>query len=120
MRLPPSLRRPTAGEEPSPPDEDLRVYLLRVLAGVVALLLVPVTLILLLETFFHIRLQEGDKSLVRLILGSFFFTYLAILGFKAPIQRIRRWWRADTRGRQAKGTGKPPPPPSAGKKEAPP
>lgn len=98
MQPPSSSRRLPAGKQPSPSQEPLIVYLLRVLAGVLALIILPVSLMFLLEKVFHIQLQDADRSLVHLMLGAFFLTYLAILGFKTPFNLIQQW-RKDTEQR---------------------
>jgi len=64
---------------------------LRVLAGVFALLLFPLAVMSLLEKVLHIQLQTADKSLIQFMLFIFFFAYLFILGFKTPVQRIQQW-----------------------------
>ena len=70
-----------------------RIYLRRLLSGVIMLLLVPMLFMYGFEHLFYVRLDTTDKSLILFMLFFFFFAYLFILGFDTPVRMLEDWRR---------------------------
>jgi len=65
----------------------------RLLAPVFLLILLPLLLMGFLEKQLAINLDTTDRSLIHFFLLLFFCAYLAILGFRSPLNALQDWLR---------------------------